>query len=180
MGSDCQKAQWTAIKASSVPMGKIFVGGTVNSGFCSGSDDCYQQTKSGAQSQFDILNKSPLDMLMLDYPSSASGCDGVLGQWKAFEELYAAKKVRTIAVSNFNMDQLKCITANASATVPSVNQMPYSVGHGSDPVVADDGSLGVHVMAYSPLGSGGVLLEPDVTKIATAHKKSSAQVALRW
>jgi len=178
IGSDCQRAQSAAIQASSVPISKVFVAGTVNTGSCSGSDDCYQQTKSGAQSQFDILKKNPLDMLMLDYPSSASGCDGVLGQWKAFEELYAAKKVRTIAVSNFNLDQLKCITANTSATVPSVNQLPYALGHGSDPVVETNGALGVHVMAYSPLEID--LSDPDLAKIATAHKKSSAQVALRW
>jgi len=178
IGDDCQKAQAAAIAASSVPISDIFVGGTVNSGSCSGSDDCYQQTKTGAQSQFDILKKDPLDMLMLDYPSSASGCDGVLGQWKAFEELYAAKKVRTIAVSNFNLDQLKCITANTSATVPSVNQMPYSLGHGSDPVVSTDSALGVHVMAYSPLEID--LSDPDLVAIGSAHKKSAAQVALRW
>jgi len=119
-------------------------------------------------------------MIMLDYPSSASGCDGVLGQWKAFEELYVAKKVRTIAVSNFNIEQLKCITADASRTVPSVNQMPYSVGHGSDTVVADNGALGIYVQAYSPLGSGGILSDPLITKIGAQHKKSAAQVALRW
>merc|ERR1712146_144947 len=91
-----------------------------------------------------------------------------------------AKKVRTIAVSNFSPEQLKCLKANASSTVPSVNQMPYSVGHGSDSVVADNGALGIHVQAYSPLGSGGVLSNPVVTKIAQAHSQSAAQVALRW
>jgi len=180
IGADCQKSQWDAISASSVPLSDIFVGGTVNTGSCSDHDDCYQQTKTGAESQFQILQKAPLDMLMLDYPSSASGCGGVLGQWAAFEELYAAKKVRTIAVSNFNMEQLKCLVASPNTTVPSVNQMPYSVGHGGDTVVADDGSLGIHVMAYSPLGSGSILSDPLLVKIGAAHKKSTAQVALRW
>lgn len=180
IGDDCQKAQWKGIQASSVPLSDIFVAGTVNSGSCSGLDGCYQQTKAMAQAQLVILAKDPLDMLMLDYPSASSGCDGVLGQWKAFEELYATQKVRTIAVSNFNLDQLKCITANSSATVPSVNQMSYCVGHGSDTVAADDAALGIHVQAYSPLGSGMVLQSPVVTQVATAHGKSTAQIALRW
>merc|ERR1712150_87633 len=145
-----------------------------------GHDDCYQQTKQGVAKQFEFLPKAPLDMLMLDYPSAAAGCDGVLGQWAAFEEAYKAKTVRTIAVSNFNVEQLKCITSNSALTVPSVNQMPYSIGHGQDTVVADDGAFGIHVQAYSPLGSGGVLSNPSVTKIAQAHSKSAAQVALRW
>lgn len=180
VGADCQRAQWQAIKAAPVPMKDIFLGGTVNSGSCADHDGCYEQTKAGVQSQLDILGKEPLDLMMLDYPSSASGCGGVLGQWKAFEEVYAAKKVRTIAVSNFDTEQLKCITTNSSLTVPSVNQMPYSVGHGHDSVVADDGALGIRVQAYSPLGSGSVVSDSDVKKIGTAHGKSSAQVALRW
>ena len=96
-------------------------------------------------------------MIMLDYPSSASGCAGILRQWKAFEELYAAQTVRTIALSNFDVEQLKCITANASLTPPSVNQLQYSVGHGNDPTVAQDGALGIYVQAYSPawIGEGG-------------------------
>jgi len=180
IGADCQKSQWDAISASSVPLNDIFVSGTVNTNSCSGHDDCYQQTKAGAESQFQILQKAPLDMLMLDYPSFSSGCAGVLGQWAAFEELYAAKKVRTIAVSNFKMEQLKCISANVSLTVPSVNQLPFSVGNSGGTLVADDGSLGVHVMAYSPLGSGGILSDPLLVKIGAAHQKSTAQVALRW
>merc|ERR1712195_278916 len=101
------------------------------------------------------------------------------GQWKAFEELYAAMQVRTIAVSNFSPEQLKCISSNASATIPSVNQMPYSIGHGSDTVVADDGALGVFVQTYSPLSTVAPS-DPLLTKIAASHKKSWAQVALKW
>ena len=52
----------------------------------------------------------------------AQGCDLITGQWRAFEELYAAKRVRTIAVSNFLTNQIGCISANKSATLPSVNQ----------------------------------------------------------
>lgn len=179
IGSPCQIAQWKAIQASSVPLEDVFVAGTVNTQSCSGSDDCYTKTKIGAKSQVGILGKKPLDMLMLDYPSGSAGCDGVLGQWKAFEELYAAKHVRTIAVSNFNHEQLRCISANSSATVPSVNQMPYSVGHGADTVVSDNAALGIFVQAYSPL-SGIDSSDALLRRIGAAHKKSWAQVALKW
>jgi diketogulonate reductase-like aldo/keto reductase len=179
IGSSCQAAQWEAIQASSVALDDVFVGGTVNSASCSGLDDCYSQTKSGAEEQFQILAKKPLDMLMLDYPSRDTDCDGVLGQWKAFEELYADKSVRTIAVSNFSPKQLECLAANASATVPSVNQMPYSIGHGKDTVVDDDAKFGVVVQAYSPLSRASPS-DADLTQIGAAHNKTFAQVALRW
>ena len=59
--------------------------------------------------------------------------------------------------------------------------MPYSVGHGSDTVVADNAARGgIVVQAYSPLGGGSLATDSDCTTIGAAHGKSAAQVALKW
>lgn len=179
IGEPCQRAQREAIDASGVPRAEIFLAGTVDTQDCTGLDDCYQRTKAAAEKQFAVLSSSKLDMLMLDYPSSF-GCEGIKGQWKAFEEVYAAKRVRTIAVSNFDLGQLKCVTSTPGATVPSVNQLRYNVGHGQRTIVAENKQLGVVVQAYSPLGAGGVLGDPLLARIGAAHGKSPAQVALKW
>ena len=72
----------------------------------------------------------------------------VLGQWMAFEEMLAANKTRSIAVSNFSPDQLDCILANKTATVPAVNQMSYSIGAWDKSLAGDDGARGkVYVQA---------------------------------
>merc|ERR1711871_545260 len=77
------------------------------------------------------------------------------------------------------MGQLNCIPKNA--TKPAVNQLPYSVGHGSDTSVYDNKRYGnVVVQAYSPLGSGSLLSDPDLVAIGKSYGKSAAQVALRW
>jgi len=178
IGDECQTAQGQALNATSLKRQDLFISGTVNSGSCSGHAGCFTQTKSSAEAQFGLLGQQYLDMIMLDYPTS--DCDGIIGQWAAFQELYAAKKVRTIAVSNFSPDQLACITSNSTAVVPAVNQMQYSVGHGHDTVVADNAKHGVVVQAYSPLGSGSLAGDAMLQKIGTAHNKSAAQVALRW
>jgi len=164
---------------SGVARSDIFVAGTADTGSCSSRDSCYSQTRAAAAAQFGYLNETRLDMLMLDYPSSTAGCDAILGQWHAFEELYAAKRVRTIAVSNFSPEQLGCITSNKSATVPSVNQLNFHVGASLD-VVAKNVALGVVVQAYSPLGSGSLASAPLLQTIGKAHSKSAAQVALKW
>lgn len=122
-------------------------------------------------------------MIMLDYPSSLSGCDGVSGQWRALRELYANGLTRSIAVSNFSPAQLQCLVAPAgagvSAPAPAVNQMRYCVGgHGSE--VETDAKYGTIVQAYSPLGSGRLPSDPLLQQIAASHGKSAAQVALRW
>jgi diketogulonate reductase-like aldo/keto reductase len=66
--------------------------------------------------------------------------------------MLAAKKTRSIAVSNFDTDQLACITQNKSATVPAVNQLSYSVGSGDPGIAANAAAGGILVQAYSPLG----------------------------
>eukprot|EP00041_Stephanoeca_diplocostata_P007447 m.105707 g.105707 ORF g.105707 m.105707 type:complete len:171 (-) comp16881_c0_seq3:2880-3392(-) len=84
-----------------------------------------------------------LDMIMLDYP--AGDCDSIRGQWAAFEAMLAAKKTKSLAVSNFSPDQIKCLSAantTGNVTDPAVNQMQYSVGSGSSTVVSDDTALG--------------------------------------
>jgi len=179
VGEACQRAQWEAIVASGLPRSEIFVAGTVNTMECRGLEDCYQQTKAGAEKQFGILGSAELDMLMLDYPSGA-GCIGIQGQWKALEEIYAAKRVRTISVSNFKRPQLQCIADIPGATMPSVNQMRYNVGYGSSNLPSENERFGVALQAYSPLGAGEVLRDPALAEIGQAHGKSPAQVALRW
>lgn len=121
----------------------------------------------------------PRSTVMLDYP--AGDCPSIVGQWAAFEEMLAANKTRSIAVSNFSPTQLDCILANKTATVPAVNQLPYSVGHGGDSSVSDDAKRGgTIVQAYSPLDSGSLASDPDCASIGKKHGKSAAQVALKW
>lgn len=178
VGQSCQEAQAQAISRCGVPRDQLFIAGTVNSGGCADAQSCYSRTLDGAKGQFTTLGLGHLDMIMLDYP--AASCAGITGQWWAFEELLKAGKVDTIAVSNFSPDQLQCIASNKSNTVPAVNQMQYSVGHGGDTVVGDDGKFGTFVQAYSPLMHGDLLHVPLLIDIGKAHNKSSAQIALRW
>ena len=110
-------------------------------------------------------------------PISPSYYIHTTGQWAAFEAMLAAKKTKSIAISNFSPEQIACLKG---MTVPAVNQMPYSVGHGSDTTVADDAKLGVLVQAYSPLAGGSLPSDADCLKIGASHGKSAAQVALRW
>lgn len=169
-----------AINASTIERDEFFICGSVNtgSGGCSGFDDCKTQTAAGCDSNIQTLALDYVDMIMLDYP--ANDCPSILGQWAAFEAMLAANKTRSIAVSNFSPEQLDCIVSNKSLAVPAVNQMPYSIGSGSDTTVADNAKRGVVVQAYSPLGGGSLPGDPDCVAIGKAHGKSGAQVALRW
>lgn len=178
-GPYCQVAQGEGIRASGIDRSSLFIAGTSNAGrYCTDFDGCYESTMSTAQQQFTNLGFEVLDMLMLDFPSSA-GCDAIRGQWKAFEELYADQRVRTIAVSNFSPQQVECITSNASATVPSVNQLHYSVDHAFG-YIEDNGKYGIVVQAHSALNGGSLLRDADLISIGKNHNKTAAQVAFKW
>merc|ERR1740121_3165258 len=92
-------------------------------------------------------------MIMLDYPGP--DCDSIKGQWKAFEEMLAAKQTKSLAVSNFNSAQLDCLLADKTATVPTVNQLPYSISYSDKTAIEENSKRGIVVQAW-------------------------AQVALRW
>merc|ERR1740138_1858344 len=167
--ADNQPGVGEGIKAAGVKRSDLFVCGSANTGDCSSADECDTNLKD--------LQLDYVDMIMLDYPSSS--CDNIKGQWKAFEEMLAAKKTKSVAVSNFSPDQLDCLVGKNSTT-PTLNQMPYSVGHGTDTVVADNAKRNIIVQAYSPLGSGSLVSDTDCAAIGKKYKKSAAQVALKW
>jgi 2,5-diketo-D-gluconate reductase A len=108
-----------------------------------------------------------------------------IDQWRVMEEYYFKGKIRSLGVSNFCPD---CFDFLENARVkPVLNQLSQHVGWGTDPlgVWTDNANRGVQVQAYSPLGHGSEL-DPEVlhgnqtTKVAAAHNRSTAEVALKW
>lgn len=189
-GAECQKAQALAISQSGLARDELFIAGTAcpppigtspdNCSKCSDKADCYQQMKAGAEAQFDLLGVDTLDMLFLDYPATGGGCETILGQWEALEDLYAAGRVRALAVDNFQDEHMQCILANKTATVPAVTMKQYSVGHGKDKVVENNAKHGTAVLAYSPLADGSLVTDQLCESIGAKYNKSAVQVALKW
>ncbi|RCV28119.1 hypothetical protein SETIT_5G380500v2 [Setaria italica] len=106
--------------------------------------------------------------------------------WGAMEKLYDTGKARAIGVSNFSTKKLGDLLAVARVP-PAVNQVECHPGWQQTKLHSFCQSAGIHLSAYSPLGSpgtawmnGDVLKEPVVTSIADKLGKTPAQVALRW
>lgn len=112
--------------------------------------------------------------------------------WEAMEGLVEKGLARNIGLSNYNAQSIMDILKFAKVK-PSVLQIelhPYLV---QSALVEFCQKRGIAVTGYSPLGSSsyvslkmdqglgvGLLKDPVVVKIAEKHKKSTAQVALRW
>ncbi|CAL4953673.1 unnamed protein product [Urochloa decumbens] len=106
--------------------------------------------------------------------------------WGAMEKLYDTGKARAIGVSNFSTKKLGDLLAVARVP-PAVNQVECHPGWQQTKLHSFCQSAGIHLSAYSPLGSpgtswmnGNILKEPAITSIADKLGKTPAQVALRW
>lgn len=116
-----------------------------------------------------------LDLYLVHWPIT----DTYQETWKAFEKLYADKRVRAIGVSNFEPHHLDDLIAGASVR-PTVNQVelhPYLQQRAVRDACARHK---VHVTAWSPIARGKVLEDETIKAIAAAHGKSPVHVTLRW
>ncbi|XP_022978234.1 NADPH-dependent aldo-keto reductase, chloroplastic-like [Cucurbita maxima] len=105
--------------------------------------------------------------------------------WNAMEGLYASGQARAIGVSNFSTKKLQDLLKTAKVP-PAVNQVECHPVWQQPALHNLCKSTGVHLSAYSPLGSPGswvkgeILKEPILIEISEKLNKSPAQVALRW
>jgi diketogulonate reductase-like aldo/keto reductase len=99
---------------------------------------------------------------------------------EAFERLRADGKIRAWGVSNFDTDDMEGIPAGAGCSANQVLYNPQSRGIEFSLVPLCQ-ARGIPVMAYTPLGqSGRVLNHAAIAAIARRHDATPAQVALAW
>ncbi|KAK6177956.1 hypothetical protein SNE40_012811 [Patella caerulea] len=111
--------------------------------------------------------------------------------WKAMEELVIKGLVKSIGVSNFNIQQLKRLLAADLRYKPAVNQVEVHPYYTNNELLDYCKQENIVVTAYSPLGRGAadssdpyqpanVLVDKTIQKIAAKYNKTAAQVILRW
>ncbi|KAI3995474.1 hypothetical protein MKX01_027138 [Papaver californicum] len=106
--------------------------------------------------------------------------------WSAMEKLFDAGKARAIGVSNFSTKNLGDLMEIARVP-PAVNQVECHPSWQQAKLRAFCKSKGVHLSAYSPLGSpgtiwlkGDVLKHPILNTVAEKLGKTPAQIGIRW
>ncbi|MBT2519389.1 aldo/keto reductase [Streptomyces sp. ISL-90] len=140
----------------------------------------------GTQSVFDAFDASLerlgldyLDLYLIHWPTPAR--DRYVETWRAFEELKASGRVRSIGVSNFLVPHLEQLLGE-TGTVPAVDQIELHPAHQQPATVEFAVENGIAIEAWGPLGQGKypLLEHQEVTDAAAAHRKSPAQVVIRW
>ena len=105
--------------------------------------------------------------------------EGNLEAWRALGEAYNAGKLRAIGVSNFERVDLDNILDNGSVK-PMVNQILAHVSNTPFDLIDYVQGKGVLVEAYSPVGHGEMLKNPDLAMLAEKYGVSIAQLCIRY
>ncbi|XP_070178360.1 aldo-keto reductase family 1 member B1-like isoform X2 [Littorina saxatilis] len=111
--------------------------------------------------------------------------------WRDMEKLVDEGLVRSIGVSNFNVQQLsRLLNTPGLRYRPVCNQIEIHPYHTNGELVECCHRTGVVPVSFSTLGRGGnysdsrgtmtLLQDPVLTSLATKYDKTAAQVILRW
>src|ERR1700722_17937141 len=123
------------------------------------------------------LRRDALDLYLIHWPRPR--VNRYVESWKALVRLQKDGRVRSIGVSNFNRDHLERIIGETGVT-PSVNQIELHPRFQQKALRAFHDQKGIKTESWSPLGRGGLLSEPALVEIAAKHRKTPAQVVIRW
>jgi 2,5-diketo-D-gluconate reductase A len=163
-----------AVRASGLDRGEVFITSKLNNGYHRPDDARRAFETTLVQLGFDYV-----DLFLIHWPLPTLYRGDFVSTWKTLEEFHADGRARSIGVSNFQVEHLRRLAADAEV-VPAVNQIelhPYLL---NEQVRTYDEANHIATEAWSPIAQGAVLEDPVITAIAEKLGKSPAQVVLRW
>jgi diketogulonate reductase-like aldo/keto reductase len=136
----------------------------------------YESTLKAFERSLKRLQLDYIDLYLIHQPFG-----DVYGEWRAMEEVYQQGKVRAIGVSNFQPDRIMDLMIHNKIT-PAVNQIevnPFQQQIDTQKFLQDNS---VQVEAWAPFAEGknNIFQNEILLSIAAKHKRSVAQVILRW
>lgn len=143
-------------------------------------DKGYDNTIKAFQETLDRLKTDYLDLYLIHWPMTADNWEELNAEtWRAFEDLYKMGKVKAIGVSNFMIQHMESLRKTANI-LPMVDQIEFHPGMMQKEILEYCRNNNIVVEAWSPLGSGRMLDNEDLKRIADKYKKSVAQICVRW
>ncbi|WP_434722173.1 aldo/keto reductase [Mesorhizobium sp. RIZ17] len=161
-----------AIRAAAVPRDELFITSKLRNGA--------HQRDEALRAFDDTMRKlgiDRIDLFLIHWPVPSQ--NKYVEAWKTLVELKQAGRIKSVGVSNFNQDHLERIIGETGVT-PVVNQIELHPRFQQRDKREFHKKHGIHVESWSPLGSGRLLADPTLEKLAKKHGKSVAQVIIRW
>jgi 2,5-diketo-D-gluconate reductase A len=141
------------------------------------SDHGYDETLRAVDASAKKLRRERIDLYLIHWPRPRE--NRYVDSWKALVRLQKDGRIRSIGASNFNRDHIERIVRETGVT-PAVNQIELHPKFQQSTLRAFHGEIGVKTESWSPLGRGSSLGDPVLIGIAAKHKKTPAQVVIRW
>lgn len=140
-------------------------------------DHGYDATMRAFDTSMSNLGMEYVDLYLIHWPCARRGL--FAESYRAMETLYREGRIRAIGVSNFQPAHLERLLETAEV-VPAVNQIELHPWLQQEELRQLHARLGIRTEAWSPLGRGQVLEDPVVLELASAHRRTAAQIILRW
>lgn len=128
-----------------------------------------------------------LDMMIIHSPqpwdkvnqSDDRYVEGNRAAWRALEDAYKAGKLRAVGVSNFKKEDIESLLETAEIK-PMVNQILLHISNTPAELIKYCGEKGIVVEAYSPIGHGEILNQPDIMAMAEKYGVTVPQLCIRY
>ncbi len=161
-----------AVLTSELERGELFI--TTKLG---NSDHGRHQVPRAFEESLDKLGGDYIDLYLIHWPIPHK--DLYVETWESLVALKDEGRVRSIGVSNFQVEHLERII-DATGVVPAVNQIELHPRLQQLELRRFHAEHGIATEAWSPLGKAQFLDDPTIERIASAHGRTPAQVVLRW
>jgi 2,5-diketo-D-gluconate reductase B len=168
---DNEREVGEAVRASGVARDDVFITSKVWP-----SHFAPQELERAAEESLARLRLSEVDLLLLHWPNPQIPLADTLGALCKVGQMGLA---RHIGVSNFTV----ALIEEAARLAPGqlvCNQIEMHPFLDQSKVIAACRAHGMGIIAYSPIAKGEAKNDAVLERIGKAHRKSAAQVSLRW
>jgi 2,5-diketo-D-gluconate reductase A len=169
-----EKEVGEAIRDSGLDRADVYITSKLNNSFHRPDD-----ARRAFDETLSALGFDYVDLFLIHWPLPTLYDGDYVSTWRTLEEFRRDGRARSIGVSNFQVDHLERLAAEADV-VPAVNQIelhPYLL---NEEVRSYGEAHGIATEAWSPIAKGEVLDDPAITEIADRLGRTPAQVVLRW
>lgn len=150
-----------AIKDSGIDRAKLFITSKIPAEW-----KTYEESIKAIDESLEQLGVDYIDLMlihaprpwseMFEYPIVNRYYEENSEMWRALEDAYKIGKLKSIGVSNFDVDDLEHLLEKATVT-PAVNQIIYHIGNTNPEVLEFCQKNGILVESYSPIATGRLL-----------------------
>ncbi|KAJ1106107.1 hypothetical protein NDU88_003510 [Pleurodeles waltl] len=145
-----------------------------------------EEAEGAARRSLQALDLDYLDLYLIHWPGKQGWKSDDLRNpecrrrsWEALEKMNSAGILRSIGVSNYTEEHLKELLAVCRVR-PAVLQVEYHPELAQRDLLRFCQSAGIHLQAYTSLGSGHLIQRQEVQAVAARYNRTASQVLLRW